>query len=727
MCLQWASDSGTYFSNTLANRPSNLHSHAAKGTDMVKLALRLAMVVVVPLSVTIGSGVVQASNDGDEIKLTPPNPGYAEFEDMDAASYPDANAQSVFLVAPAAIPNSPLATLFENNVQTNSATFYLLQNGLQFRYGAGSVIWTDTTQSYANQLYDPIIPYVASHVYSFSITFTSGSWQMCAEDTNDPSTYRCRSEPAATGTVLQAGINTAVWVETHSKTANWYYGFSSPLQAYAAEIYRNGVGQFWSTQQRHTMDACSSSWPTANAISGSMVQGGVGNFTLSGVPWACPVFTTNLPDIGNSGSWSTYTFVRNNTSSSGHVTITYYDTAGNPVATRGDLSINANGMVIDTPPSNFTGAAAVGADLDASVVTARAQTGPYVVDGYAGITTPATTVLAPLVHRNNGGWYSDLIIMNAGSSNTDVSVAFQQLGISGDICSQILASIPPAGSVTLSTANSCIPGSSAFVGSVRISSQSSQPLAVVATQRKDYNSDGRVDSLAEYGGLPSGSASVTNYYPLLMQGNSNWGAGITLQNNDPANSSTGTVFLFSGTGGACGSGGYTILARSLAVIFPLPLSGCSTPYVGNGRASFGRPVAGVVNFIHSPASDYSDMSENAVVAPTTAAVIPLAIRNATFFGRGGWYTGLNVQNASTATAHPNIYYYGSSGNLLVHQVLTVSPNGSATVFPLPSAVGDNFIGSAWVTSDQPIAVSVTHQPAFAAGEDDAFAYAAANR
>ena len=694
---------------------------------MQRLLASLAIVVIF-LSTTRIAIVQAVGYDGQEFKYSSASPGYAEFEDTDAATYPDANGQAATFVAPTNIANSPLATSVLNNVQTNVASFYLLQTGLVLQSSAGSVTWTDTTKGYVVQPYhNPDIPYYKSHRYQFLVTYTTNTWQMCVLDEDLPNNYSCVQEPNAPGTTLKAGVDTSVWLEAHNKTANWWYGFDA-VQATEAMIFRNGVGQDWATQDRHTMDACSTSWPYQNAFSGSLVAGGSGYFGLSGVPFACPLFTTQLPDIKNSGNWSTYTFIRNNTANPGSATITYYDTAGNPVVTRGDIAISANGVLIDAAPSNFTGSAAVGAPQDSSVVTARAQTGPYVVDGYAGVAAPATTVLAPLVHRNNYGWYSDLLIMNTGSGSTNVTVAFQPVNVSGDTCSQTLSNVPAYGLVDLSTASSCISGTNPFVGSARISSQSSQPLAVVVTQWKDYTGDGRIDSLAEYDGIPSTSAVPTNWYPLLMQGNYNWGSSVTLQNNDPVNSSSGTLYLYSNASAGCGSSGYTIPSKSATGIYPLPLT-CSTPYIGNGRAAFSRPLAGIVNFTHTPATDYSAASARAAITPTTSAVLPLVIRNAVFFNRAGWSSGLNIQNAGASTAHGDVFFYGSGGNLIsaATQVFTVVPNGSATINP-PSALGDGFIGSALVVSaDQPIAVSATHVTTAVAGEDDAFAYTAFSR
>ena len=83
-----------------------------KGTDMLRFILRSAIVAVLTLSLGITDAIVHAYPDGQEVKWSKPSPGYAEFEDMDAGNYSDANGQSVILVPPPTIPNSPLAVAF---------------------------------------------------------------------------------------------------------------------------------------------------------------------------------------------------------------------------------------------------------------------------------------------------------------------------------------------------------------------------------------------------------------------------------------------------------------------------------------------------------------------------------------------------------------------------------------------------------------------------------------
>lgn len=224
--------------------------------------------------------------DWKEIKSTThPSPGYAEFEDLDAGTFTNDNAQSVYIVAPST-PNNNEKFHVLNNVRTNGSTFYLLQNGLYLVGRSHHISWTDTTHSYVAQFYS--MSYVAGHTYWADITYTSGAWQMCALDTAIPSTYTCIIESSGVGTTLRASTNTAVWIENQiTNNPTWYSGWPANIRVYGAQIYRNGVGQNWSTNHRHTIDACTKNYPASSALSGSLVNGGNGYFKLAGVPLDC--------------------------------------------------------------------------------------------------------------------------------------------------------------------------------------------------------------------------------------------------------------------------------------------------------------------------------------------------------------------------------------------------------------------------------------------------------
>jgi hypothetical protein len=83
--------------------------------------------------------------------------------------------------------------------------------------------------------------------------------------------------------------------------------------------------------------------------------------------------------------------------------------------------------------------------------------------------------------------------------------------------------------------------------------------------------------------------------------------------------------------------------------------------------------------------------------------LPLIMRN-----NGGYYTWFNVQNVGTAPASVSVQYIpGSSGTAYTSPSVTIQPNAAHTFDQHDmSEIGSTFVGSAVVTSDQPIVATV---------------------
>ena len=90
-------------------------------------------------------------------------------------------------------------------------------------------------------------------------------------------------------------------------------------------------------------------------------------------------------------------------------------------------------------------------------------------------------------------------------------------------------------------------------------------------------------------------------------------------------------------------------------------------------------------------------------AGTTSVKLPLIMR-----GNSGYYTWFNVQNVGATAAHVTVQYIkGSDGNNHTADPVTIQPYAAATFDQRDlAALGPKFIGSAVVTSDQPIVASV---------------------
>lgn len=210
-------------------------------------------------------------------------PGYAVVVDTEIGLFTDHNAQSVELLAPTVGNNQSFFSAYLNNGITTAAD--LLQEGFLFQYGIGTTTWTDENHGLSPQPFG--ILYQPNHWYWFTITYTSGVWQICGYDINvGTGSYVCHLSPSTDGIRLTGGDNTSVWFENQNSNSNWYVGFSTNVYARAARNYVSGIPSSWSTEvQEKTY--CGVDGPDGGTIGGTLVSYGTANFNLSGVPLIC--------------------------------------------------------------------------------------------------------------------------------------------------------------------------------------------------------------------------------------------------------------------------------------------------------------------------------------------------------------------------------------------------------------------------------------------------------
>ena len=212
--------------------------------------------------------------------------GYAAFQNKDAGRYTDDNAQGVNIRTPSGFGTGQRhwsAAL--NNVKTN--TSYFLQAGLYFKKSKPGVVWTEDKEGLKPRYFSSV-PHLANTSYQFSITYGEGVWHMCAGNNDNTSQYQCILSEHATGTHLKEHASTSVFFENANSNANWHSGFPSTIRVSGAQIYRNGIGQAWSREDRITAHRCHpDSYPVSGAMSGSLKNHGSARWRMSGIPLAC--------------------------------------------------------------------------------------------------------------------------------------------------------------------------------------------------------------------------------------------------------------------------------------------------------------------------------------------------------------------------------------------------------------------------------------------------------
>lgn len=143
-------------------------------------------------------------------------------------------------------------------------------------------------------------------------------------------------------------------------------------------------------------------------------------------------------------------------------------------------------------------------------------------------------------------------------------------------------------------------------------------------------------------------------------------------------------------------GSVTFLASDL----PVP-----NGFVGSAVVSSDKPIAAISN--DQTAGDrFMGASHDGVINAATTVYVPLAMKN-----NSGWNTTLAVQNAgSSDSASTRIEFRDTNNNPIATITAPTIKPGASYILPLKdqASLGWKLVGSATVTSDQPVAVSLNH-------------------
>lgn len=414
---------------------------------------------------------------------------------------------------------------------------------------------------------------------------------------------------------------------------------------------------------------------------------------------------------GPPGNFVTDFNIQNIGSSSANITVIFYDQTGAQVGTKAFSNVRPGSSAYFNPalhtldngnylPSGFQGSAVVQSDQPLAAITTSANdlTGlQYVSDAYTGVTTPDTTVFAPIVMKQLGPWNTRMAIQNAGSAEAPAYITYKQ----GDttVFSQTTTSIKPGASVIVDQATvSGLP--SPFNGSAIITS--TQPLAITVDE---YRSTGGL--LVSYTAIPLAKASTTVYMPGYINAQGAWTTDFTIINTGSSQADVsisftgisivlscrrlppnGTIYLNPAAGqyGPCRGG-------------PLPAN-----YYGAATVTATQPVVVAYNIANTLGSGDRAIGYTGIPPADTGTsiAVPL-IENR--YGAGQWVTTFSVQVLDGSQANLTLEYAGSVAGQPWSNSLGVSVTGSKTFNQANDGhVPVGFLGSVKITSNKPIAV-----------------------
>jgi len=428
-----------------------------------------------------------------------------------------------------------------------------------------------------------------------------------------------------------------------------------------------------------------------------------------------------LPYVrNNSNGWISTITVRNNSSTfRAQVNTTFINSDGTVRQQRTDW-INANASATLVSPNDFSGSAIVVSSEDVTVVAREERNnelneynGILASGGSPGWEQVGSTLYAPFIKNHRTGRSSSLFVANVGLTATDANVQFY------DILSGV-----PAGFTTIPLAIN----SSALVGpdscssasnrcSAKITSSNGQPLAIVIRERDDATTEYRATSNAFSAG------GTSNFAPLVKK---NFGTplqttGLVIQNigTQPTDVSA-ACYSTSGTYYACGT--YNGLPPNATVIFGVTT--LPDGFLGSAVVSSSGQQP-IVTLIYETGGSFQQVT-NAPLSGSTVAYASELYGSRTQDGQT-WNSGLTIQNtSSTSTANVTVTYYYASGQQAGQWSSQISPRLTWVLnYNRRNMPGPEFLGSAVVTSDQPVVATIS---TYHTGTGDCSAtYTASNR
>lgn len=390
-----------------------------------------------------------------------------------------------------------------------------------------------------------------------------------------------------------------------------------------------------------------------------------------------PGYTSGVQIANLSGSTATVTLNAYNADGS---------SGGSPLTRQIPANSSENFFPISNVQAGFSGSIVVGSNQSvAGIVNVLAVSGTSypAAASYIGRSEGNTTVLLPLLNKNNSGyttWYS---IQNAGSAAATVNVAYSDNTTAGPFTI-------PAGAAKVVYQAQENHNAAVFAGTIT----SNQP--VVASVIQENNK-----TMFAYTGFSANNTSTTPVFPLINANNANYITGLQIQNGGAVASDVTVSYTPAGAGTACtetqsiqpGSSATFALAAFNPTATPPGTTNCvkGERFIGSARVtgnSGNVPLVGIGNQLLPGINGGAYGAFTQADAGKSVSMPLIMDRNS------GFFTGFNVQNVgANATNVTCTFAPGGAtvaGSLQPGQALNDNQNNK---------LGDRFVGSATCVGD----------------------------
>jgi len=362
----------------------------------------------------------------------------------------------------------------------------------------------------------------------------------------------------------------------------------------------------------------------------------------------------------------------------------FYDAAGNADFTSAQETVAPGDSWYVYVPTDVTPldagtySAVVSCDQPVAAVTNFSD--PNSGAAHSGITEPGDTWYAPGIYDNYYSYYSNVVVQNATASPIDISVEIYAPGNATPVKTQTETNVPAYTSVSFEQEGLTELADNQFYSAKIIGTGD------VAAIVNIYGRGAYDNQLYSYNPFKSGS--VKAYAPVIMNNYYGYNTALVVQNMGSSTADV-TVTYTNGT-----SANYSIepgAATSLYTPSFGPPAG-NTLYGATVESTNSQPLAVLVNEsnAYNRAASYSGFASGSDEVST-----PIVMRRYYKYN-----TSVTCQNVGTSAATMTLAYGGVAGT-------NVSPSidpGKTHLFlqQSDSLLSDNFIGSATITSAQPI-------------------------
>jgi hypothetical protein len=386
--------------------------------------------------------------------------------------------------------------------------------------------------------------------------------------------------------------------------------------------------------------------------------------------------------------WTSGFQVQNLSDSSATVVIAYYNQDGTKNVADASDTIPASSSKTYYPihaNDGFNGSVVVSSDRPVVAIANTLGNSTQYAASTEGFSEGATSVMLPLIMRNNGGYYTWFNVQNTGSGAASVTVQYVP-GSSGTGHTSTPVSIPPGASYTFNQRDLTAIGSK-FVGSAIVTSD--QPVVATVMQVGET-----YKNMMGYNGFTDGSGSVS--LPLIMANNSGYFTGYQVQNVG-STSALVTITYGANLAGSFAPAADTVtLAPDQSATFIQSGGQWTGTFVGSATITCSEPVVAIVNQVKQTGTPLGTAYNGFDPALATDKVsAPLIMAN-----NNGYYTGVQVMNVGSGTASITLDYGPNVAGSFApaSEVATIAPGNSYNSIQAGGAWGSNkYVGSITVT------------------------------